>query len=131
MDTLQTLTSQLARDITGQTELLIRYQHGMASPAFNHQDVKAEYRSVTLQGNRLKIGALYGRPLNDDEIDALVGMTQIFEADQFWLQYATKYDLHESYTNTDPTILCWPAPTILEGKTPAQQDKEFMQKFFE
>lgn len=129
MDSLQITTAQIARQITGQTQFLVRFQNQMAAPAFNHQDVDAVYRLVTLQDNRLIAGSQIGRELLESDVNELLSMTQDFEAAEFWKQYAIKYDLHEGYTNTDPVILCWPAQSLLEGKTPGQQDADFVRKF--
>lgn len=129
MDSLQTLTSQIAREISGQTQLLVRFQKQMAAPAFNHQDVPAEYRLVTLQGNRLKTGEFVGKELTKEEVSELLSLAQEQGADLFWAHYADKYDIDATYTNTDPLILCWPAQSSMDGKTPAQQDAEFVNKF--
>lgn len=128
MDALQILTSQVSREITDQIQLLVRFQKQMSAPAFNHQDVPAEYRLVTLQGNRLKTGSFVGKELTDSEVRAVLNL-ETENGEQYWKQYADKYDISATYTNTDPLILLWPAQSILEGKTPGQQDDEFVGRF--
>lgn len=129
MDSLQITTAQIARQILGQTRFLVRFQRQVAAPAFNHQHVDAEYRLVTLQDNRLMAGSQVGRKLSASDVSEFLSMTQDFEAAEFWKQYAIKYDLPEGYTNTDPVILCWPAQSLLDGKTTDQQDADFVRRF--
>ena len=129
MTELGTITQQLARDITGQQALLIRFQNQMACPAFNSPDISAQYLGLRLQCNRLSSNTgAPGRMLSDKDLADLLAMSPEFEAD-FWSAYAAAMGLLEVQTNTDPRIICWPAEATIGGKTTGQQIDDFVGKF--
>lgn len=129
MSALEITSAQIAREITGQSKIIVRFQNPMPAPAFNHPDVPAEYVGFTLQNNRLipSFGEA-GRVLTDAEIAELFAM-QLAQEPEFWQQYAKKYNLCEVQSNTDPVVLCWPAQSIIAGDTPAKQSTKFEERF--
>lgn len=104
MDTHDTLIQQIAREITGTREFLIRRQRPMPGPApYNHPAIPATWDLVITSDVA---------EISQYEAMAPANVTQAATEAEFFTQYANQYRLDPVQYNTSPAIVLTPAPCI-------------------